>query len=149
VTVFFGLASAAETNVGMPGAAPSTTAGMQGNTTAGPFPTPSYPPTPQSGGAGQVLGTPDISSQLATGAIPANGQPTNAATLPGTDSILAQICRGQLSLNQSNYGQGAFLPANGGQSPQGPQPGNVNVASVQTGASSTVTFASPYNSIGN
>jgi len=142
--------TAADTGTGMPGAAPSTTAGMQGN------PDPrnvnqvqiAQIPTPQAG-PGQVLGaTPDTSAMIAQGQIPHNAQPTNANVTPGGDSLLAQIARGQVSLNQSNYGQGGFMPANAGQSPQAPQSGSQSTQSIAAGAASVPTFANPVNTVG-
>jgi hypothetical protein len=142
--------TASDTNVGMPGAAPGTTVAMQGN------PDPrninqvqcTQQPAPQCGAA-QVLGSgPDVASLIAQGLVPHNAQPTNVLVTPGGDSLLAQISRGQLSLNQSSYGQGGFMPANAGQSPQAPQSGSVATASIAAGAPSVPTFANPANVTG-
>ena len=140
--------TAADTGIGMPGGPPVPgAASMQGNPDPRNVNAPNVlqPASPQVG-ATQVLGAvPDTASGLATGGIPHNGQNTNAAVQPGGDSIMAQISRGQLSLNQSNYGQGSFIPQNGGCSPQAPQPGSVSVSSIAAGAPSVPTFASPVN----
>jgi len=147
MTNFYGNASIADTNTGMPGAAPLG-AQMQGN----PYPpgdVPDYPPAPQTGPT-QVVGvTPDTNNQISDGNIPVNAQPTNVLTAPGLDSFLAQVSRGQLSLNQSNYGQGGFMPPNAGSSPQNPQAGSVTVASVAAGSAAVPTFANPANYTGN
>lgn len=133
--------TAADTNVGMPGGPPGATAGMQGN------PDPRdvnqvivlQLPGPQTG-PGQVLGAvPDTSAMIAQGLIPHNAQPTNLAQQPGADSLLAQISRGAMSLNQSNYGQGGSTPTN---------PPAAAPPSIAAGAASVPTFASPANVTG-
>lgn len=127
--------TAADTGVGMPGGPPSTTAGMQGNpdTRSINQVTINQLPLPQVGTT-QVLGAvPDTSAQIAQGLIPHNAQPTNVNVQPGGDSLLAQIARGQVSLNQSNYGQGSVGPA---------------AAPIAAGAPSVPTFASPANLTG-
>lgn len=142
--------TSADTNIGMPGAPPNITPGMQGNPDPRNINAPNVlqPAAPQTGPA-QVLGAvPDTASGLATGGIPHNAQPTNVNTAPGTDSILAQIARGQLSLNQSNYGQGGFLPADAGRGPQSPQSGSQAVQTIAAGAPSVPTFAAPVNTTG-
>lgn len=144
--------TAVDTGTGMPGAAPGATQTMQGN------PDPRnvnqvqivQTPNPQAGSAAQVLGAvPDTSSGLATGGIPHNAQPTNVNVTPGGVSLLALLATGQLSLNQSNYGQGALIPQNGGASPQAPQPGSTAVAPVAAGGPAVPTFATPANMAGN
>jgi hypothetical protein len=140
--------TAGDTNIGMPGGPPVPgAAGMQGNPDPRNITAPCVLQTaaPQVGPA-QVLGAvPDTASGLATGGIPHNGQPTNVNVQPGCTSVLALLATGQLSLNQSNYGQGGFIPANAGQSPQAPQSGSVAVSSVAAGAPSVPTFATPAN----
>jgi hypothetical protein len=123
-----GTSDAFDTNAGMPGAAPVPGGVMNGN------PNPSQivnaqvniePPQPQN--AVQQL----TQTQLASGLIPTNLQPTT--TLQGSgpaqqggnaggDSLLAQMSRGQVILADSTYGQGGFIPSNGGASPQVPSP---------------------------
>src|SRR5271165_5937888 len=104
-----------EVNAGMPGAQPNGTQ-MQGNPgTPNGMPLPSLPGNqnpPQ-----QLTGT-----QISAGNISANSVPTNVSTQPGTDSLLAQMSRGQVILADSTYGQGGFIPSNGGVSPQVPSP---------------------------
>jgi hypothetical protein len=117
-----------DTNVGMPGAAPLGTGLMQGN------------PNPNSLGdncLGTEPGEPQnpvqqlTSTQVSSGFIPTNLQPTT--TLQGSgptqqggnaggDSLLAQMARGQVIMADSTYGQGGFVPQNGGSSPQAQQP---------------------------
>jgi hypothetical protein len=129
----------------MPGAPPSTTVGMQGNPNPANCNQPivTQLPKPQTG-ATQVLGAgPEVANLISQGLIPMNSQPTNVLVTPGGDSLLAQISRGQLLLNQTTYGQGSFQRADGGQSPQSPQSGSVAVASVAAGAPSVPTFAAP------
>jgi hypothetical protein len=143
--------TAGDTNIGMPGAAPVPgAAGMQGNPDPRNITAPCVQQTPNPQvGATQVLGAvPDTASGLATGGIPHNAQPTNVNVQPGATSVLALLATGQLSLNQSNYGQGGFMPANAGSSPQNPQAGSVAVASVAAGAPSVPTFATPANMSG-
>lgn len=143
--------TAGDTNIGMPGGPPVPgAAAMQGNPDPRNLTSPCVyqTPSPQVGPT-QVLGAvPDTASGLATGGIPHNAQPTNANVTPGGDSVLAQLSRGQLSLNQSNYGQGSFIPQNGGASPQAPQPGSVAVSSIAVGAATVPTFATPVNTEG-
>jgi hypothetical protein len=104
------------------GTAPLGTGLMQGN----PYDSASrqnngvYPPVPQVGAG--AAGVPDVANQIAEGYIPVNVQPTNVATAPGTDSLMAQLSRGQVILNQSTYGQGTFAPAAGGQPGSRPRP---------------------------
>jgi hypothetical protein len=153
MTVFLTLTDIQETtgNVpSIPGAAPSSTAGMQGNPSAAQYqPHGTYPGVPISGGAGQVLGTPEVSNLIATGNIPLQAQPTTVGGAPGLDSLMAQMSRGQLSRNQTNYGQGGFMPYNAGNSPQAPQSGSVTVNTVPTGAGSALAFGAVANYTGN
>jgi len=127
------------------GTAPLGTGLMQGNPsdTAARQNNGVYPPAPQCGTG--AAGVPDTASLIATGGIPVNAQPTNAATAPGTDSILAQIARGQLMLNQSTYGQGVTCPAAGGQ----PVVPAATVQPLVSGPSANVTVGSFANYTGN
>lgn len=138
------LSDAYATSIGMPGAAPLG-ALMQGN------PNPSgmddtclgtEPGTPQN--AVQQL----TATQLASGLVPTNLQttnvlqgsgPANQGGAAGGDSLMAQMSRGQVLLCDSTYGQGGFIPQNGGASPQATtpaasvtQPSTARVASVVT-----------------
>ena len=151
MTVLFGNAGFQNTSGDIaqaPGAAPVGSS-MQGNPVAQPE-AGVYVPAPQVGGAGQTLNAPLVHDTIARGNVPLNTQSTNLAlTAPGTQSLLALIASGQVSLNQSNYGQGAFVPQNGGASPQAQQPAGGPVQSQPTGAGSTITVASPANYVGN
>lgn len=129
----------ADTNTGMAGAAPSGAA-MQGN------PDPhqntmvqvQQPPEPQNSSA-QLAQT-----QMSNGNVPMNVQPTNVSAPPGTDSALAMMARGQLSLNQSNYGQGGYTPVGGAG-----QPNSQSVAVAQvTGQASGITLPSSPSFVG-
>jgi hypothetical protein len=133
------------TGVGMPGAAPLGTGAMQGNPN---------PPSNTDNCFGTEAGLPQnpvqqlTGTQLSTGAIPTNLQPTttlqgsgpaNQGGAAGGDSLMAQMSRGQVLLCDSTYGQGGFIPQNGGASPQVPspaasitQPATARVASVVT-----------------
>jgi hypothetical protein len=89
----------------------------------------------------QLTGT-----QLSNGNIIASSVPTNVLSQPGTDSLLAQIARGQVMLGDSTYGQSAFIPANGGAA-------NPNIAAatpVTARVASTLTYpATQQNYTGN
>lgn len=135
------------TSVGMPGAAPLPGAGnqMQGNPNPGAL---------QDNCMGTEPGTPQnpvqqlTATQVSSGLIPTNLQPTttlqgagptNQGGNAGGDSLMAQLSRGQVLLCDSTYGQGGFIPQNGGASPQATtpaasitQPATARVASVVT-----------------
>lgn len=133
------------TSIGMPGAAPSGTTQMQGNPNPGGL---------QDNCLGTEPGTPQnpvqqlTSTQLSSGLIPTNLQdtttlqgagPANQGGNAGGDSLMAKISRGQVLLCDSTYGQGGFIPQNGGASPQATtpaasvtQPATARVASVVT-----------------
>jgi hypothetical protein len=112
MTNFYGPSGPTEVNDGYPGAAPVPGAGnlMQGN------------PNIEAGGvtinlpgnqnAPQQL----TSTQVSSGNIIASSVPTNVLSAPGTDSLLAQMSRGQVIMADSTYGQSQFVPANGGAS---------------------------------
>lgn len=138
MTNFFGAAGPTEVNDGYPGAAPVPGAGnqMQGNpnveASGVTINLPGNQNCPQ-----QLLGT-----QISSGNIIASSVPTNVLTAPGTDSLLAQMSRGQVILADSTYGQSQFIPANGGAS-------NPNIAAqtpVVTGPANGLTYPSPGSS---
>jgi hypothetical protein len=132
------------TSVGMPGAAPLGSQ-MQGNP---------YPGGLQDNCLGTEPGTPQnpvqqlTHTQLSFGLIPTNLQPTtvlqgagpaNQGGNAGGDSLMAQLSRGQVLMCDSTYGQGGFVPQNGGASPQATtpaasitQPSTARVANVVT-----------------
>lgn len=94
---------------GAPGAAPGNTSisQQQSNPQSSQYtPSGNYPPAPQVGAAAQTLNAPLAHDGMSRGNVPLNVQPTNLVTAgAGNDSLLAMIARGQVSLNQSNYGQ--------------------------------------------
>ncbi len=110
MTNYYGPSAPNEVNDGYPGAAPVPGAGnqMQGN--------PNIEPSgvlinlPGNQNAPQQL----LATQLSSGNISANSVPTNVNTAPGTDSLLAQMSRGQVILGDSTYGQSAFIPGSSG-----------------------------------
>ena len=114
-----------------------------------------YPPGPQTGGATQTVNSPLSHDQIARGNVPLNSAPTSGvaqgAVTPGstfgTDSLLAQMSRGQVILNQSTYGQPATVPAVNGSSPQ-VQPGAVPQP-IANGIASTLTVGSPATFVGD
>lgn len=112
---------------GAPGAAPIG-ATMQGNPQSSQYtPDGNYPPGNQNAPQ-QLLGT-----QIARGDISANSVPTNVLTAPGTDSLLAQMSRGQVILKDSTYGMAQFTPGN-------PAPA---VQPVVTGPANGLTYPAP------
>jgi hypothetical protein len=132
MTNFFGPSAPNEVNDGYPGAAPVPGAGnlMQGN--------------PNIEASGVLINLPGnqnssgapLTTQLAAGNIISSSVPTNVLSAPGTDSLLAQMSRGQVILADSTYGQSAFIPANGGAS-------NPNIAAatpIVTGPASGLTY---------
>lgn len=133
---------------GQPGAAPVGSGLMQGNPQASQYtPNGAHVPGPQAGGAGQTVNTPLSHHLIATGSIPLQTHPTNVAGPPGTDSLLAQLARGQLILNQSTYGQGSLTPANGGAGPQTVPA--AQVVSTPVGIASTLNVSNPPIYTGN
>jgi hypothetical protein len=141
-----GSSDAFDTGAGMPGAAP-----VPGGTLMTGNPNPSQtdvsqvnvePPQPQNP-VQQLTHT-----QLSSGFLPTNLQdtttlqgsgPSNQGGNAGGDSLLAKMSRGQVLMCDSTYGQGGFIPANGGASPQVPspaanitQPATARVANVVT-----------------
>jgi hypothetical protein len=106
-------------NSGQPGDAPVPNAAqiMQGNPQGSQYqPAGVYPPVPENP-VQQLTGT-----QQSSGQLPNHLHPNNIAAPPGTDSLLAQMSRGQVIMADSTYGQGGFIPQNGGCSPQVPSP---------------------------
>jgi hypothetical protein len=140
--------TACDTATGMPGAAPVPGAGnqMQGN------------PDPRNINQPQVLQTPApqnpvqqlSSTQMSSGLIATNSVPTNANTAPGTDSLLAQMSRGQVLMCDSTYGQSGFIPQNGGASPQAVSPAANITQPVTARVASVLTYptSSPTNHTG-
>jgi hypothetical protein len=129
-----------ETGSGFPGAAPNG-AQMQGN--------PQVPSNlPQQNLSGNQNAVQQLlSTQISSGNISANSIPTNVNSAPGTDSLLAQIARGQVLLTDTTYGQSAYIPGNAGA-------GNVNTPTVQpvvTRVASGLTYPAPgaQNHVGN
>jgi hypothetical protein len=137
------------TSVGMPGAAPVPGAGtlMTGNP---------YPGGLQDNCMGTEPGTPQnpvqqlTPTQLASGLIPTNLQPTttlqgagpsNQGGNAGGDSLMAQMSRGQVLMCDSTYGQGGFIPSNGGASPQVPSPAASITQPATARVASVVTYA--------
>jgi len=122
---------------GAPGAAP-VGATMQGNPQASQF-TPSGNYLPGNQNAVQQL----TSTQISAGNIITSSVPTNVATAPGTDSLMAQMSRGQVLMCDSTYGQSGFIPQNGGASPQAASPAANVSQPVTARVASTLTYPSP------
>src|SRR6266404_6015251 len=121
-----------ETNAGFPGAAPNG-AQMQGN--------PNIPPGLPAQNLPGNQNTPAqlLPTQLSNGNISLNSVPTNVLSAPGTDSLLAQMSRGQVVLTDSTYGMSQFIPGNAGA-------GNVNTPTAQpvvTRVASGLTYPAP------
>jgi hypothetical protein len=130
----------------MPGAAPVPGAGNQ--MTGNPNPVQVTviaenvePPQPQNTAA-QTLST-----QLANGNLPHNLQPTNVLQGAGPsnqggnaggDSLLAMMSRGQVIRGDSTYGQGTYVPGNGGAGPISVPA--ATVVAQPTGPASGVTY---------
>jgi hypothetical protein len=129
---------------GAPGAAPVGTT-MQGNPQASQYqPCGVYPPVPQNP-VQQLTHT-----QISSGQIPAQLHPnTVVLAQPGTDSLMAQMSRGQVIMADSTYGQGGFIPQNGGASPQVPSPGANITQPVLARVASGVTVPVPPVYTGN
>jgi len=81
----------------------------------------------------QLLGT-----QISSGNIIASSVPTSVLTAPGTDSLLAQMSRGQVILADSTYGQSQFIPGNA--AAPNPLSGSASVVPVVTGQASGLTY---------
>jgi hypothetical protein len=123
---------------GAPGAAP-VGATMQGNPQSSQF-TPSGNYLPGNQNAPQQL----TATQMSSGNITTNSVPTNVLTAPGTDSLLAQMSRGQVIMGDSTYGQSQFAPGNSAQTnplnAAGPVPIAARVANVLTYPAGQQTF---------
>jgi len=144
MTNFYGPSCPTEVNDGYPGAAPVPGAGnlMQGN-----------PNTEASGVAINLPGNQNssgapLTTQLSAGNIIASSVPTNVLSAPGTDSLLAQMSRGQVILGGSTYGQSAFLAADGGAANVS-QPASVPVVTGQASGLTYPAAGSAQNYTGN
>jgi hypothetical protein len=89
-------------------------------------------------------------TQLSSGFIPTNLQTTNVlqgagpaqqGATAGGDSLMAQMSRGQVLLCDSTYGQGGFIPQNGGSSPQAQQPAASVTQPSTARVANVVTYA--------
>lgn len=126
----------------VPGAAPVGSS-MQGNPQTSQYtPFGAHVPAPQNTAA-QPLAT-----QIANGAIPLHTHPTTVVSPPGTDSLLAQLSRGQVILKDSTYGISQFIPPNGGSGPAALTSG-VNLAAVATGQANGISIGNPPVYAGN
>jgi len=115
---------------------------MQGNPQASQYtPSGAHVPGPQNTAA-QLLAT-----QISNGSIPLHVQPGTPADLRGTDSLLAQLSRGQVILKDTTYGMSQYIQGNGGAGPV-PTPG-VNMASIATGPASGIAVGNPVTYAGN
>jgi hypothetical protein len=124
---------------GAPGGAPVGSS-MQGNPQESQFqPLGVQPPAPLNP-VQQLLGT-----QISNGQMPAHQHPnTVVLAQPGTDSLLAQMSRGQVIMADSTYGQSGFIPQNGGASPQAVTPAaNISQPVLARVASALVLPATP------
>lgn len=126
-------------NAGFPGAPPGPAVPATGN-----------PQIPSGLPAQNLPGNQNSPSQLtatqiSSGNISLNSVPVNVNSAPGTDSLLAQMSRGQVILKESTYGIAQLVPANGGaaNSPQ------ASVAPIATGPASALSYpASQQNHTG-
>jgi hypothetical protein len=134
--------TASDTNTGMPGAAPLG-AQMQGNPNPVSINQPQVNQTPAPQNPVQQLSA----TQLSSGLIATNSVPTNVNSAPGTDSLLAQMSRGQVILADSTYGQSQSVPANGGASNIA-APASVPVT-ARVAATLTYPTSSATNHVGN
>src|ERR1700689_1212149 len=132
-----------DTGIGMPGAAPLGTQ-MQGNPNGSSDAVPEQNLSGNQNTSGQLLAT-----QISNGNISANSVPVNVLSAPGTDSLLAQMSRGQVILKESTYGMAQFTPGNAAPAPGAPtaQPVTAGVASAASG----LTYPAPgsQNHMGN
>lgn len=132
MTNFYGPNSPTEVNDGYPGAQPVPGAGnqMTGN------------PNMEDNGVTYALpgnqntGTQLLATQLSNGSIATNSVPTNVNSAPGTDSLLAQMSRGQVILKDSTYGMSQFIPGNAGAA----NPNTAASVPVVTGQASGLTY---------
>jgi hypothetical protein len=102
------------------------------------------PPVPENP-VQQLLGT-----QISNGQMPVHQHPnTSVPAMPGTDSLMAQMSRGQVIMADSTYGQGGFIQPNGGSSPQAVQPAQNIVQPVLARVASGVAVPVPPIYTGN
>jgi hypothetical protein len=118
---------------GAPGAAPLGPQ-MQGNPQSSQF-TPNGNYLPGNQNAPQQL----AATQISAGNIILSSVPINVLTSPGTDSLLAQMSRGQVILKDSTYGLSQTVPANGGAA-NSVVPA---LATVATGPANGLTYPAP------
>ena len=111
------------TSAGIPGAAPLGTQ-MQGNPNGASSAIPVQDLSGNQNTSAQLLAT-----QLSNGNVLHNSVPVNVLSAPGTDSLLAQMSRGQVVLKDSTYGIAVQAPA-------APVP-------VVTGPASGLTYPAP------
>jgi hypothetical protein len=117
---------------------------MQGNPQGSQYqPCGTYAPAPLTP-VQQLLGT-----QISSGQIPVHAHNNDTAAPPGTDSLLAQMSRGQTIMADSTYGQGGFIPQNGGCSPQVPSPPANITQPVLARVASGVHYTTPPIYTGN
>jgi hypothetical protein len=137
LTPYSTIQNTAGEGAGQPGAAP-VGATMQGNPQASQFtPNGNYLPSNQNA-VQQLTGT-----QISAGNINTNSVPTNALTAPGTDSLMAQMSRGQVIMADSTYGQSGFIPQNGGASPQAVTPAANITQPALARVASGLTYPAP------
>lgn len=117
---------------GAPGAAPLG-ATMQGNPQSSQY-TPDGNYLPSNQNAPQQL----AATQMSSGNISVNSVPINVLSAPGTDSLMAQMSRGQVILKDSTYGMAQFTPGNAA-----PAPGAPTAQPIVTGPASGLTYPAP------
>jgi len=135
LTPYATIQNTAGEGAGAPGGAPTPgTAGtlMTGNPQESQF-TPNGNYLPGNQNAPQQL----TATQISSGNICTNSVPTNVLTAPGTDSLMAQMSRGQVMLGDSTYGQSQFAPGNSGQTNP---PNAATVVPVTARVASTLTY---------
>lgn len=124
-----------DNGIGMPGAAPLG-AQMQGNPAGAVDAVPEQNLSGNQNTSAQLLAT-----QISNGNISLNSIPVNVNSAPGTDSLLAQIARGQVVLKDSTFGMSQFIPGNAGAGPAAvPAAAAIPVA---TGPASGLTYPAP------
>jgi len=135
LTPYATIQNTAGEGAGAPGGAPTPgTAGtlMTGNPQESQF-TPNGNYLPGNQNAPQQL----TATQISSGNICTNSVPTNVLTALGTDSLMAQMSRGQVMLGDSTYGQSQFVPANGG---AGQPPGVAGTVPITARVGSALTY---------
>jgi len=103
---------------------------MQGNPNGASSAIPAQDLSGNQNTSGQLLAT-----QISNGNILTNSVPVNVNSAPGTDSLLAQMSRGQVILKDSTYGMAQFTPGNAAPAAGAPtvQPVTAGVASAASG----------------